>query len=469
MIIKISKSKWNTLSAQKQLKIAYNLESFRLVYPNIPQELAPKLIEIFNSIPKEKKGLVNYFNKLMRNTPKTEADVSRISSDISGQIGTGSPASLTSPELNQYSSQINQLTGNKEERIWIAKLIESKEINPNEDFPKIKLMLNSLQEYNASNPQKAQNISSFHNDKELHKFLNSMRKEVDFVMPSKGAEILANEDIDGTSVKLLKITDFNALTQVAQGANWCVLQKDVWNSSTYNDHQFYCFVIDGSAEVLIHKKTSQIKDTNDAPLFNLNIIKLIRHLVDKFDLNTNNADFNQYNDLLGKIEEFDANKHDHNWAKSYLEANPERISFWGKNDSINFVKYIYDPKILSKMDVSQVPKNILANIGEYNKFAKNDTSDALISLHSMQKGFVDEAGNINTKKYFKTVPDSVKNTTVSQVFKSVQEIEKGSISPDTSANTKQVISELLTKLSQSDSLMNLNMILTMFQILEKIK
>jgi hypothetical protein len=303
-----------------------------------------------------------------------------------------------SKDRRSFSPEVAKVTQNYNERIWVAKLIETGRINPAEDLPKIRSLLSDFNNMNSG-----RKIEEFQDDSDLFKFVSDNKPEESIEMPYDGWRMIEEQNVDGTNVKLIEIYEKNAMEEIGKNSNWCVAHGS-WGEY---EPPFQCFVIAGQPKVLAHVPTEQIKNEQDEPLF-ANDVKYIRGLVEKHLDNPHAGDFAIYDDAakqLGEVEKSLGNK---DRMKELIEMDEKTVSLIPPEKIGENMQAILG--VLKDIDFDTVDSRVAEQIGNYIDFYNLPEKEIL-------KKYAVACAMKNKKTYLKQVPESFKSEESDLLFK----------------------------------------------------
>jgi hypothetical protein len=326
----------------------------------------------------------------------------------------------------QFSQDVMRVSQDYNERVWVQSLIDSNRINPNEDLPKIRGLLLDFNRIGSD-----RKIEEFADDAELYDFVSSNKPDEGIRMPDGGWSMIASENVDGHSVKLVEILEEDAMEEIGKNTNWCVAH------GSWRDYEppFQCFVIDGEPRVLIHSSTSQIKDSSDRALANSDI-KLIMGLVDKYIDNTHSGDFDDYDEGVETYQKVLKHIDNRESMSKMLDENVNLISYFPIGKVASYMKSVL--KNISSLDFSKIDRDVANSIGEYIRY-----------YDLPEKKYIDSYANLQAiehpDKYLKMVPESFRT----QSSNKVREIRAKNPS------VARTIIDVITNMSDDDSMIDL--------------
>ena len=344
------------------------------------------------------------------------------------------------PEMEKI---VTQMTENKEEREWLRKLVASGRFKE-EDKTKIYLLLKDMQELPKD---KQKPIIDFKDDTELAKYLKSFKVNKEIKLPTEGYELLEDYDTDSYNVKLFHITSQEALDAIGVGASWCVLTPAKGgNPVQYKPFDYYCFVIDGEPEVLIHKGSQQMKDSGDAPLRYGPFIKAIEPVVKKYELNKPLAgsqynynyddddgdpynDFGKYNASLKNIHEFEKRTGDTEFISKEIKKDPYNILLLDENEWGKYMPIMAEHLKTNKNYDSEAPlllidklnSKILNYLASYLKLHNDPAMERLENM--VESWFHLSNSNLTVGRYKKKIPASLRTNKLNDIFNREREYE----------------------------------------------
>ena len=222
---------------------------------NVPQENIPKFTNFLNNenIFEGKKPNAVVKNIISKNPNISLEELKELSKPY--QIQRELPIEMI--------EKVKAITQIKEEQDWIIKLLKEKSILE-EDLTKVSLNIRDFRQIQKNVPEnERKELTDFKNDSELWKYNEKYKPKVDVeneIKNEEGVEILDHYNFEGKEIYLLYLTTQEAINKIGGNANWCVIGKDGRKPVKYDPHEYYCYVINGEAEVLIHPQSGQIKE-----------------------------------------------------------------------------------------------------------------------------------------------------------------------------------------------------------------
>jgi hypothetical protein len=397
----------------------------------VPEENIPTLIEFFESIP-ENVG-PTLVNKFIKGNPQiTVEDLQR---QYIENFAKDTQFSKISPEVQE---QINQTSQDKDEREWLAKIINEGSIKPH-DLPMIK---DTLKELRKVSQKKA---SDFKNFEELAMFVSQFKTEETQGsiegLPEDSYKLL--DTLDGVELFFINTDTPNgqkAIDTLAEGAQWCVLTK---NEKVYHDpNEYYLFMVDGRPEALAHPQSDQIKNFYDAPLKDPKLVRRIHPLVEKHNLYSpensedypeKSKDYKAYSEMLEAVrglEEIEQRADDEDFINNILDEDFTKLSSVPKN---KWGKYVLKFWEIFKRDWEDREGNLR---GYFNLITDLDhnllkylVDDAIINNREEGIYFLKVAANewmnsddenLTIGRYQKMIPKSLR-TIVNEQFQAIRE------------------------------------------------
>tara|TARA_R110000824_G_scaffold148242_2_gene317799 strand:+ start:2118 stop:4784 length:2667 start_codon:yes stop_codon:yes gene_type:complete len=289
---------------------------------------------------------------------------------------------------------VKRITEDNNEREWLRGLVISGRFKE-EDSVKL---FNLFGKYHAIST--APEIESFKDDTALAAYISS--NTVYEAVDATGEFKLVDEGTDrGRNVKMYYITDQAALDSLGGDASWCVLTAN--GGTDYEPFEYYMFLIDGEAEVLIHQGSSQIKDKYDGELRNGILVSLINPYIEKHNILTDMGDYDDggdddpdgedeedisaYNDVVKRINEYkmfslsDDKDKGENMIYDYLDTLPYEFGLLPEEAWPKYVDYYGDRLLLSFDDNKEAGKYDKRKF-IYDQFNVNYSDDILNSDYS---------------------------------------------------------------------------------------
>lgn len=240
--------------------------SVALEKAGVPSTQVPRFIEYLHQFPD---NLQKYLFKFIRKNPLMSIDELK-----------GIPVEVNITKINpEMEVLVKRISEESLEREWLRKLVVSGRFKK-EDSVKLYNLVTGFHSLESD-----KKLTDFIDDTELSKFVNDssvVDNTIDLSQIESGYTLFDSESIRGKDVKLYYVTEQEALDAIGGDASWCVLG----GSYSYDPFEYYCFVIDGVAEVLLHQGSQQLKDRNDAAVSNARTINLIKPFIDKHNLTT---------------------------------------------------------------------------------------------------------------------------------------------------------------------------------------
>ena len=380
----------------------------------VPSENIDMLAEYLHSLPDNIQRFLmkNYITK---NPTISIEELKAVPLDIEEEI----KVSRTMEKL------INQMTHDKSERNWLKKLVQDGRFQK-EDYIKIQLMLDELR---ALPEEDREPITKFKDDVELSDYLNLFKvtKPIKDV-PEEGAERIESYMSNDYAIDVYYITNQEALDAIGNGASWCVLSNQGGN--TYHPFEYYCFVINGQPEILLHTDSDQIKDRNDGTLNNGPIIKAIAPVIEEYGLNTHEGDFWTFDRQLREIKEIEQNIDNKDFIYEKVIQNPINFkllpeSEWGKHIKSLAQSFIGDDSHRGSLmhdapkDFEELGKDLLHYLAGYLKLKDPSGFARLEDIVTQWLARTDR--NLTVGRYRKVVPDILHTTKVNNFFRKRRE------------------------------------------------
>ena len=363
---------------------------------NVPIENIPKFTNFLNNeeIFEGKKSNAVVKNIISKNPSISFEELKELSKPY--QIQRELPIELI--------DKVKRITQNKEERIWIIKLLKEK-IILEEDLAKVSLNIRDFRQIQKNVPEnEKKELKDFKTNSELWEYNEKYKPKVDIeneIKNEEGIEILDHYNFEGKEVYLLYLTTQEALNKIGGTADWCVL-----HGTTYNPHEYYCYVIDGEAKVLIHPQSSQIKDRGDQPLEEIEIIEAIRGSLPKHINYSSSGDFEVYESKIKFIDlrkdEFKEKSNDKNFIKGEINKNFSVIYFL-PIEKRGFAFDLIDNISILKKEAFNF--KTWESIIEYLKI--NNYNDKLNEVKEIFKDWVFKEIPLSLGKYKKNVPSNL--------------------------------------------------------------
>jgi len=323
---------------------------------------------------------------------------------------------------------VKQISSTKEERQWLRKLVENGRFQK-EDTTKLQLMLSELRNLPKEDRDP---IEKFKDDVELSEYLNlfKMTQPVG-ELPSEGWERIENIESDDNMIEVYHITNQKALDAIGKGANWCVLSSK--GGRRYHPFEYFCFIINGQPEILIHSGSGQIKDRNDGVVSDGSIIKAIDPVVNAYGLNTHEGDFRYYDQKLEMIKKFDQEEGNEEYITEAIENNAPNFTLldkdkWSKYVSV-FGKSLLNTNtrrrhgtllLMGGIDaVKEINHDALAYLATHFKI--NNPSGFAKMENIIMEWFGIQDDNLTVGRYRKMVPEILHTTKVNNYFKELRE------------------------------------------------
>ena len=387
---------------------------------NFPQNLVEGTAEYLHSLPDNAQSyLWKQIKKILKHKQSISLEeIKAIPVQIENDIE-------INPKMEQY---VKNITNDKKERQWLRSLISIGRVKE-EDIYKISNLFAKFHNLPdiPENNKKITKITDFKDDSELSKYIDDKtpKTSVDPNSLPKGAKLLESFNSMGQNFQLYNLTTQEALDAVGKGANWCVLTEN--GAYNYEPLDYYCFVIDGNPEVLIHQRSSQIKDSHDATVADPHLIKNINPYIEKYKLNTHDDDFAEYDDNLANLKTFESKINDEEFINEAINEDIAMFSlipneYWDK-----YTKTLIDSIITeSKVDIDEydnapvydVPTNpfdklnysILEQIGKY--IILNNEKEFKNIMDNYLEEWMNNLGRneeLSVGRYQKKVPPTLKN------------------------------------------------------------
>jgi len=289
---------------------------------NIPEEKIGPLLDYLEQFPDK---VQNYIvKKYVRRKENPVIDVEELQ-ELVKDIDVKKETKID-PEMEKA---IIGITGNKDEREWLRKLVQSGRFQA-EDSGKVIYLLDELHNLpdNLKKP-----ISDFKDDTVLTEYIDRYRPKKELEEIPEGAELLENYDTDAFNVQLYRITTQEAIKEMG-ARGWCTT-----HGHRYDPLEYYCFYIDGKPEVLIHLKSNQIKDRSDAQLKYGPFVKAIEPAVSKYGLDeSKSGDFEKYHRASSDVRYLNENPDDEEYIIEIINRDVTNIVLLDKE---HWGKYLY--------------------------------------------------------------------------------------------------------------------------------
>jgi hypothetical protein len=352
------------------------------------------------------------------------------------------------PKMEDF---VKRITQDGEEREWLRNMVEQG-IFKEEDVIKFYGFLNDL--HNLSDRK----LTSFKDDIALSKHILGLKGSSEIKgLPEDGNDLLEDEMVDNVNLKLYRITNQESLDAIGGNADWCVLSEK--GGAEYQPFEYYCFVLDAVAEVLVHTASYQIKDRNDASLSLGSMVKLIDPYVkkygmidrkyrmksgvpegseedDNFDDENSDEDIIRYKEITERIEEI-AIAAESGGEAIYEELNdhPSNFSLIPRKDWAKYVEYFGDRLTLlwyEGVDDVEGWKGIQSESIEMSGYVAVEylathlqlTND-MESFNKLEKmvahTYCSQDRDLTTGRYKKLVPPVLRTTYVNEVFNVARE------------------------------------------------
>tara|TARA_R110000824_G_scaffold148242_2_gene317804 strand:+ start:10947 stop:13604 length:2658 start_codon:yes stop_codon:yes gene_type:complete len=275
------------MSWYKQYRYA-KMGSIALEKAGVPSTQVPRFIEYLHSLPD---NLQKYLYKFIRKNPLMSVDELK-----------GIPIKNSTLTVDpKFESMIKNMSEGRLEREWLKKLVLNGRFQA-EDAIKLKGLLDDFDDVDVDNKPA---IESFDDDIALAKYLKQFKNVGGNTSKKGDFELLDSAEVHDKQVELYLMNDQLSLDSIAgtHGASWCVLSEN--GAADYEPFVYYCFVVDGIPEVLIHLGSSQMKDKYDGPLHDGHIVGLIRDMVEKhkfLDVMRSDIDTQSYIKTTNKID-----------------------------------------------------------------------------------------------------------------------------------------------------------------------
>lgn len=302
---------------------------------------------------------------------------------------------------------IQRMSDDRKEREWLRNLVA---IGRFKEEDSIKL-LNLLSKFRVINTDRK--LSDFKDDVELSEYIRENTEdenEGNRDYNGDGAKEMTSKEIGGQEVTLYSIWEQEALDEIGDGASWCVLTDN--GSYEYEPFEYYCFVIDGTAEILIHQDSEQMKDRDDGVLRDGSLIKLIAPMMEEFDLSTGGGDFEYYENQLRKIREFYSNAENEEEINDEIKADAENFSLLEKAYWPTYIEALVSHVGEGKL-VNSVSKEVLEYLGSHIKINKPDLLPEL--EHEIAKWMDWGIDNLSVGRYNKKIPQVLHTKRLNQL------------------------------------------------------
>jgi hypothetical protein len=370
----------------------------------VPETNIVPFAQYLNSLPD---GVNNYLVKkyISVNPNISLEDLQNIPISIEKEI-------IIDPKMVQA---INQITSIKSERRWLRQMISTNKIK-DEDLIKIKLMLDEL---HALPKDKQKPIETFKDDTVLYDYLNKFRinSEKQNLLPTEGWTLLedyiSEQDL---SIKLYNITNQTALDAIAgsHDAAWCVLSKN--GAAHYSPFNFYCFVINGKPEVLIHMNSSQsqIKGADDHTLTYGPFIKAISPMLKKYNLIEHNShDFQYLSEQQSKIEKIENNSDNHEFIANEIREDISNFEVLPLDKWGNYIDVLADYS--NRIIIEKISKKALAYLSTYLK-VNNETTKLKNLEDKVIDWFSQSESNLTSGRYNNVIPKELHTNSTNGIF-----------------------------------------------------
>jgi len=353
------------------------------------------------------------------------------------------------PKEHPYKEQINYISSSNKKFIpWVTKLIDSGKVTE-EDFVKIKNMLEQYNELVLSGKitGKEAEINNFGTDSDLFNYLrkyNVDNRSAEEILSSEevknGTEVLYSGTLFDLYIIMLKVFSYKALNSIAgKSTSWCVALSE-GTFSDYSPSEYYLFIINGIPEILIHKNSNQIKASDDTTSINPMYAYAVNGLIEEYDLNSHQEDFDDYDKIINKYQSYQ-NANEDVVAKEIGEDLRNIIYVLPENYPKYMNVFLKNITKLSIYDIESLPKNLLDYIGKYMKLKKMNSHFSF--MESVLSKFIFSSGY---SYYFKKIPD---------IFHTKKTYEEGYIASivetlSISGSPREQYEEIMEKLNEKE-------------------
>jgi hypothetical protein len=418
-VVKISKKEWEQIGIKQKWICVAAIGMEFLKAKGVPQQNIPVIKEYLDSLPD------NTAKFLMKNYIIKNPN---ISIQELKQIPIQTEKITKVPE--EMEALISKISEDKIEREWLRGLVVSGRFKK-EDSIKIYNLVNEFH-----NLSEGKLITEFKDDVELSQYVQS-NKRIVYSDPSGNFELLENEYVSEKNVKLYRILDQAALDSIGGDASWCVLTKN--GKVNYDPFDYYCLVVDGEAEVLIHQGSGQIKDKYDGSLRSGTLVKLMSPYIEKYNIlegmDEYECDVEQYQEIKEMVDElehraFSNNSEDQDYINGMIENNfnnftllpkdvwDKYVSHFGDEIIYKLQKNIYEDE-RRRADVDRSLKDCGYDAIEYLATYFN-VNNNLQHFDILRKNYSDtifkDQNNLTTGRYTKLIPSILRTKETNKSF-----------------------------------------------------
>lgn len=231
-------------------------------------------------------------------------------------------------------------------------------------------------------------IDKFESPNDLYEFVQRYSEEISNSdikesLNKDGIEVFVSEMTTLGQLQLLRVTSCDRLNEIAGDANWCVLDSDTFNSSDYEDGEFFVIVLNGDVQGLISTSTGEILNKQDKEIKNPILVESIFPVLKSsiYDLLDDDKYFNNMMKIYDYLEK--------NKIILSESSDPHVINKIVKQNA-HMVYYLSDEKKLMLYDVDFdmffIQNSLLDNLS-YLYFLYRENNHPL--LESLRKGALD--------------------------------------------------------------------------------
>jgi hypothetical protein len=415
--MKIIKSIKTENFSPRIIRVAYSRQYLEKNYANLSNyhELLLNFVVKFRELPKKESRVKQkkFFDKLSR--------LDRVNKDVLNVLFEQVYDLEFKSNERKFHPLVIENLQRLDHREWLQNLLDDGE--PEEDIPKI---LSHIRELESLNDPKA--LSEFNGDSELFNYLQQFKVYSEVEYPDKLKSLLNDWKVDEMTVeghkvelyhlKRVEIDHRDSLQIIGESSNWCVCHYPNPVTS-YKPDEYYCFFINGDPEVLLHKESEQIKNTDNESLSN-HLVKYVNPLVqkhmlvsdssdyyeenyDEFDDIYDESDFEDYNAALHRVEEVEASLSNPEEAKALIRRKLTNINFFPIDKIWDYIPWLYGILIngVYSSSYSYLSKDVLSVLGSYINLSGKEIP---ISLRE----YVLDALQNNANGYLKRFPKSLR-------------------------------------------------------------
>ena len=357
----------------KIYKISQNIQYLQSL--GIPQENLQDILNILTNIDKTNRS--KYLKYLKNNptiTPQQLQSYQPLSKEDYLQ-------QKVSKEVIQWAKDIDQ-----DYYEWVIKQYQNKSIMPKEDDKKTSSALQLFKDLNNKKmiSKELSDINRFRTFPELYQELKKYKNtdSENIIIDEKDPNLIYNQD----GIQILEVIDPSKASMLAKGTNWCTQDVETANSYIEKKYPLYIIIVDGVKTAQIHLQSNQIKDINDEPLQDYDIIKRIDPVLRKLDLipEDKQEDFEDYSNMLEKANNI-----------TRILSMPDGLERFKStyHNPLENIKYIPKNIIDSKPEVKQYIINSITNPSlpltvddKYRKY----TSNTIRNIPEIKQYFIKE-------------------------------------------------------------------------------